>query len=716
MAGSLDKLFADMRAAQGLAPDPLQDQLNPAATVPSTVQAPELSMETSADIDAAMAGVTDLPPAAPRLDMAGLVDQAAPMPLPGGMPVTAQPTQALASESSSTKKVVGNRKYAQGGAPVSDPQLAAITASANPEAEGASQALAGLDTAQSGVEKATKDLAAIEAERAMAQKGVIEEDDRVRAEEMARQEQFQVEAEQKITAIDQEIKEFAAREPDPGRFWSSRSAGQKALYLITAALQAFSKPEEVPKVADVLGRFIDQDIKIQEDRLSRELSAAQGRGKSVRELITMGKEKDAAVYALRLGAVESLEKMLDADFRAKGASPKAELAVAQSRAALAEMKGKYFKEAADGERANREMIFKAEEARKARAFQRAEGDRDRASRTAGKADKPGELAFLNTKVYIKGPDGKEVQAYRADGSALDAIPLNPDAPSSLVSEVSKKAMAQAALARASADMYRYLEGKKGATDLLTDKQYVDLASDYAVAMRNSLETGVMTENDRTEAMRKVGLSIAPNGIGWTVVADVKVSPETVRTVVERRDKDAAALVGNDMYVITKPGTNMVMKPKTGQDIYAEGAEKTARSEKAERQRGAAELAGQAGPRPKTGTAAAPDSRGRMPKLDDFTSTVYYQSIADDPKEEMLRVMEAQKAAEPGSEAKDRLDASLRVMRGKLPGATPEETLKRFRFQANGNTDNPKVKEAKARYEAYRRDVDIMLGRDFVEVE
>lgn len=113
----------------------------------------------------------------------------------------------------------------------------------------------------------------------------------------------------KITVADEEIRRLSEREPDPGRFWETRTDGQKALYFLTMALQAFSSPDQAPSVSDALMKYIDRDIKMQEDRMGREVDAAQGRAKSVRELIAMGSDKTEAVYKARQSRLAALYRM-----------------------------------------------------------------------------------------------------------------------------------------------------------------------------------------------------------------------------------------------------------------------------------------------------------------------------------------------------------------------------------------------------------------------
>lgn len=546
MAGTLEKLIADMRMAQGLEPDPLADELVPAATLPADIRPPELSADTSAQIDSSLQGIEPptgsmLPEAvesAPVADSspAGLVD---PFPSPAA---TSQSVASSEKDSSST--IVGNRKYAQGGEPMPAGSVADITKSANPEAMASQMAIDEATQRRDSAVSLFQDQAALEAEGAMEEKQALAADDRIRVDEMARQAQFQQEAENRIAEVDMEIQDVAEREPDPSRFWSSRSAGQKALYMLTAALQAFSKPEEVPKVADVLAKFIDQDIKIQEDRLSRELAAAQGRGRSVRELITMGKEKDAAVYALRRGAVEGLAKMLDADMRQKGAPLKAQESIQRANEALGMLSAGWYKEAAAGERSNREMIWKSQEAAKERSFRASQAEKER------QANAPAaETVSPNARFYA---DGASSIIDPRTGQQVNHIVLNKEALRPSVDWTTQYESGK----RAVDDLRAYVESKvaEGRTSAWVLKHDPEFKSRFAATVRPLAQAMGYEKNISNQEGEQIATAVTAGGnldsvkdstFGEIAVA-MQNNPEKMLGAIQRMSAGISSTYGSRM--------------------------------------------------------------------------------------------------------------------------------------------------------------------------
>lgn len=580
MAGTLEKLIADMRMAQGLEPDPLADELAPAATLPADIRPPDLSADTSAPIDMATQGIepptgTMLPEAvesAPVADSspAGLVD---PFPAPAA---TSQSVASSEKDSSST--IVGNRKYAQEGAPLVPGAMATIAGSANPEAQASQLALDEATQRRDSAVSLFQDQAALEAEGAMKEKQVLAADERIRQDEMARQVQFQQEAENRITQVDIEIQDVAEREPDPSRFWSSRSAGQKALYMLTAALQAFSKPEEVPKVAEVLSRFIDQDIKIQEDRLARELAAAQGRGRSVRELITMGKEKDAAVYALRRGSVESLAKMLDADLRQKGAPLKAQESVQRANEALGLLSAGWYKEAAAGERSNREMIWKSQEAAKERSFRASQAEKERQARAD---EKKLEAGGADPVVRISGVENGITTA----GGEKDGVVLNPTMGKEAISLISDTVRKHNSAAKLFSKLYAVndrIRREGGSTAL--DKELSDLLIASAGQMaKMGGDTGALSEGDMVRNMKPFGtISFSNSGevLGVSLLKSARTNPESVQKYLDYVDDRLRSGSQAMLSTATHPD---YPKPTiaTGKDIYLRESAQSAEADKAE---------------------------------------------------------------------------------------------------------------------------------------
>lgn len=580
MAGTLEKLIADMRMAQGLEPDPLADDLAPAAALPADIRPPELSADTSAQIDASMAGIE--PPTGTMLPEA--VESPVPADSQSGSPVDPFPSPAstsqsvASSEKDSSSTIVGNRKYAQGGAPVTPGAVSSIVGSSNPEAQASQLAIDEATQRRNDAVSLFEDQAALEADQAMKEKQVLAADDRIRQDEMARQVQFQQEAENRIAEVDMEIQEIAEREPDPSRFWSSRSAGQQALYMLTAALQAFSKPDEVPKVAEVLSKFIDQDIKIQEDRLSRELAAAQGRGRSVRELITMGKEKDAALYALRRGSVESLSKMLDADMRQKGAPLKAQESVQRANEALGLLSAGWYKEAAAGERSNREMIFRKQEAAKERAFKASEAEKERKARADEKKLENGDAAPV---VRISGVENGITTA----GGERDGVVLNPTMGKEAIALVSDTVRKHNSAAKLFAKLYTVndrirREGRSAALD----KELSDLLVASAGQMaKMGGDTGALSEGDMVRNMKPFGtISFSNSGevLGVSLLKSAQTNPDSIQKYLDYVDDRLRAGSQSMLSTATHPD---YPKPTiaTGKDIYLRESAQAAEADKAE---------------------------------------------------------------------------------------------------------------------------------------
>lgn len=576
MAGTLEKLIADMRMAQGLGPDPLADSLTPAATLPQDVRAPELSPGVDAEIDQSLAGIEppvgSMLPEAPVSPVPADFTPGVPVnPFPEA-PVTAQPVASgevsRGAESSST--IVGNRKYAQEGAPLTPGAMKSIVGSANPEAMAAQTALDEATARRDDAAKLFSDQAALEAEGAMKEKQLLAGDERIRQDEIARQVQFQQEAENKINEVDREVQEIAEREPDPSRFWSSRTAGQKALYMLTAALQAFSKPEEVPKVAQVLSQFIDQDIKIQEDRLARELAAAQGRGRSVRELITMGKEKDAAVYALRRGAVESLAKMLDADMRVKGAPLKAQESVQRANEALGMLSAQWYKEAASGERSNREMVFRSQEAAKERSFRARQAELDREEKLK-KEEVPPVVRISGVENGVTTSEGKN-----------DGVVLNPTMGKEAIALVSDTVRKHNSAAKLFSKLYSVvdrIEREGGSAQL--DKELSDLLIASAGQMaKMGGDTGALSEGDMVRNMKPFGtISFSNSGevLGVSLLKSARTNPESIRRYLDYVDDRLRSGSQAMLSTATHPDYPMP-RIATGKDIYIkEKADETASS-------------------------------------------------------------------------------------------------------------------------------------------
>jgi hypothetical protein len=111
------------------------------------------------------------------------------------------------------------------------------------------------------------------------------EDDKLRAEQMEleRQKQEKVrEANRKYQAMLEESQKPGGK-VDPSRWWNTRSTGQKIAAVMGQALASFSSGMRGGGPVDMIGKFVDQDLALQQDELARADAAqrqkleAQGR-------------------------------------------------------------------------------------------------------------------------------------------------------------------------------------------------------------------------------------------------------------------------------------------------------------------------------------------------------------------------------------------------------------------------------------------------------
>ena len=658
-------------------------------------------------------------------------------PAPGLPPApVVAPPEAVSAKVSESVPVAVPRYNQSGTATTGNDIYAQIAGAKNPgvaAARGTDQLLSD-ETARAQQLLLDKD--AIYQGEAGVQEAASIEGSRLAEERAAEIRQMRGEAENQIRTSDEDIKEIASTEPDPGRFWSSRTTGQKALYYITAALQAFSKPDEVPKVAELMLKFVDDDIARQGDRIKQELDAAKGRAQSTRDMIVAGKSDAEAIHAQRTLRFESLTRGAMAKWVAAGKTAAATQEYNQTLSAIGAAKAKSFNDTADMTLKLREQL--AQQAHRAATLklQREELDykKDQDAKKAVAAASAGGpvLPVYGARVYTKGPDGKLTQMFEADGRPVDFVPFNKDLPEGVVTNVVKKQQAQQELAMASAALYAFVDKADGTIDLLTDKRYIDLASKYAVADRNASEAGVMTEPDRLQAMQKVGLSYSRgSGMEITAIGDVKITPENVKAYVESRDKEAADRTKKEIYGITARnaagGPAYEIAVPTGRDLRTEEDAKEKRSQRAASEREAAALGGGMPSKAVSqGSPEMPESRGRFPELDSFTSTLYYKSKGD-RKTESERVDMAISKSTPGSAARGRLEATKKLIESTVAGMTPEQQLTLYRSRAGLRPDgssgasladkkSKQSADAVRRYEEYDALVKKSLGRDFVEVE
>lgn len=262
-------------------------------------------------------------------------------------PVTAQPI-ASGSISETTPSVVVTPKYDQSGTPITgDDPYARIGKARNPGVE-AGRLTSGIlaNDAMRAEELLGQYTDAAQGEAGVEREASLEAS-KLAEQRAAEIRQMRVEAENQIRSSDDDIRTIASTEPDPGRFWSTRSAGQKALYYITAALQAFSKPEEVPKVSELLLKFIDDDIARQKDRIGAELDAAKGRASSVREMIVAGKSDAEAIHGQRTVRFEAMKRGAMAKWVAAGKTAAATKEYNDTIGALGQAEAKSFSDTAD---------------------------------------------------------------------------------------------------------------------------------------------------------------------------------------------------------------------------------------------------------------------------------------------------------------------------------------------------------------------------------
>lgn len=696
---------------------------------------PEEELANTASYQDAMAGMAPTAAPSPIVDPwqtdvspeavgSPVVDPfAAGTPAPGlaPAPVVAPPEAVSAKVSESAP--VALPKYAQVGTPTTGTDAYAQIAGAKDPAVAAGRATAGI---LANDKAAAADLLGQYSDVYQGEAGV-ERDAAIEVSRLAEQRaaeirQMKVEAENQIRTSDDEIREIASVEPDPGRFWSSRTSGQKALYYITAALQAFSKPDEVPKVAELLLKFVDDDIGRQEDRMKRELDAAKGRGASVREMIVAGKSDAEAIHGQRTLRFEAMKRGAMAKWVAAGKTAAATEEYNKTIAGIGAAEAKSFDDTARMTLQQREQIA-AQRARAAELAYRKQRDRQEdAAKAAAGAGAVDAIPFQGSKVYRRTPDGKLEQLYGEGGSALDYVPLNKAVPDSVVTEVSKKALAQQRLTQSSARMYRYLDKAGGVADLITDKQYVDFARDFAVDLRNAKEVGVMTDQDIDRQLVRLGLRLMPDGVGITTVADLQVSPKTVREAVGQTDEMAAKDVEAGFYMITQPGSGLVMRPKTGADVYQEMKTQEEGAERAKRDQLTGELTGYS-PAPggvKRNVVEAPAGSDPLvakaarsapnPGLDKFISEAIDGSRGD--RTEVIRTIDmALESADPASGEYRRLAATRKVLEETPAKAVPRTyrgLLQKVDFGGKRSQAYDKAYD-----EAMGRDV---RGQDYIEIQ
>lgn len=224
-------------------------------------------------------------------------------------------------------------------------------------------------------------------------------------------EQARREATAKMVRLDAEIEDLARREPDPSRFWNSRTSGQKVAYFLTAALQAVADPTKVPSIHGIVMKMIDDDIGRQDTSLQRQLAAAQGKKGSLKEQYLMQKEGDEARFAEQAVRLKALQSKYQADIDKFGSTSAAGVAALKSKKQVDEILAETYKAAFDGQM--KIASQRVSESQNALAWSRFRQERADAEAARAGAGMDGQYlgsfegAEVSLMVPVRGPDGKE---------------------------------------------------------------------------------------------------------------------------------------------------------------------------------------------------------------------------------------------------------------------------------------------------------------------
>lgn len=555
MANPIDKLLQDLRAAKGLAPDPMVPAVQADVVLPGEITAPDVS---GAPLDEAMAGIGDVP----QVDMAGLIDQAIPAPVApptdaGGLatPVmeSAGISQTTASDVQGADTLAKYKKYETGTGDILSAEMGAIDQAKNPEATAGLFSAADSDATMAGVVSNQGDIAELTRQQSADELAVREGEAADIAAYQADIETSYQKGLNRIEDVDREVADIASREPDPGRYWSTRTAGQKAAFLLVAALQAFSKPEEVPKVVSMVTKFIDDDVRIQEDRLGRELAAAQGRGRSVRDIISMGKEKDAAIYGQKMLAVQGLEKSLAAKYRGLGAGPAAEAQILAAKQVMDQTKAQYRDMAARGARSNAEVEARRLEAARQRAHDagmlrmRIQAEKDSEDRAAA-AKKAAADAEGTPQVNVAGVSG-------GIGATGEGVIPNPSVEKA-GEKLFKVAEGYQAGAEVIADGMAIMDrvAREGGSPQLDSEWNAWVRRAQPTIARSSGHTGVLTEKDVESSVAGSGYNIiGQDGVlSVEFLRNVKTDPARAMKFLQTLDRTATTKMSAQLKALAHP--------------------------------------------------------------------------------------------------------------------------------------------------------------------
>lgn len=135
---------------------------------------------------------------------------------------------------------------------------------------------------------------------------------------------------------------------DPGRFWASRSTGQKVMGIIGMALSALGSRDGTNKAAELLGQAVDRDLDAQKVDVAARLRKGEGALSAAQNAYGMNRQlfQDdlAATAATKASMLELADNQLK-QIAATYASPMAKQQAAQLSAQLQASKQKFIQQA-----------------------------------------------------------------------------------------------------------------------------------------------------------------------------------------------------------------------------------------------------------------------------------------------------------------------------------------------------------------------------------
>jgi len=202
---------------------------------------------------------------------------------------------------------------------------------------------------------------------------------------------------------------------------------------------------------------------------------------------------------------------------------------------------------------------------------------------------------------------------------------------------------------------------------------------------------------------------------WSLklLTGVQISPDAVREVVDYHDSAAAKKLTSTLYNISKPGSNVVVKGRSGRDLFEATKKKATESKAAEADQLTAGLAGIGRPARLPENSDPLDEQLHEAKSDRSFDT-YAQSFFSDSRGGHGTVMQqagdSLRSAKPGTPEHRRLTAMKWVAENTPAKSTPKQYLRDLRIYGgyNGGKQQEQFKE-------YERNIDIMRGsaaRDF----